>query len=389
MKNLFFLGIIALMMCGTTFTAQGQTWDISKTAADHVTATLSDGTLTISGTGAMRIWGSAGTYWGNFHTLIIGDSVTTIGDNAFTSGCFGLTSVTIGNSVTTIGNYAFEGCSGLTSLTIGNSVTTIGLMAFRGCRALTSVTIPNSVTSIGMEAFFECYQLETVIIPSSVIVIGEDAFWGTPWNDTLPDNEIIYINNVLYQYRGTIPNVTTINIRNGTISISPYAFLTCLGLTSLTIPSSVTSIGTCAFEGLILTSITCFNPDPSAITLGSDVFLYMNKNDCILYVPAGSVSAYQSAPQWKDFKNIVGNVTGIKNTEIQNLKIFPNPVKDELYITAKSLINKVEIYNVEGKMLMQENKFAEKMNVSSLAEGIYVVKVYTNGKVAKIKIIKN
>ena len=86
---------------------------------------------------------------------------------------------------------------------------------------------------------------------------------------------------------------------------------------------------------------------------------------------------------------IYDTTTGIMNADIQSLNIFPNPAKDELCITAESQINKVEIYNMDGKMLMQENNFAGKMNVSSLAKGLYIVKIYINGEAAIRKMIKN
>ena len=40
-------------------------------------------------------------------------------------------------------------------------------------------------------------------------------------------------------------------------------------------------------------------------------------------------------------------------------------------------------------MLMQEKNFAEKINVSSLAKGVYMAKVYTAQGVTTVKIIKN
>ena len=206
-------------------------------------------------------------------SITIPNSVTSIDNRAFYN-CSGLTSVTIPNSVTTIGSYAFYGCTGLTSVTIPNSVTTIGKYAFYGCTGLTSITIPNSVTSIGDRAFYKCTGLTSIVIPNSVTEIGNEAFEGTAWYNNLADgviyNGVIYINNVLYDYKGSMPNGTSISVKDGTVSISPSAFRDCTGLTSITIPNSVTSIGSSAFEGCTgLTSVTIGN---SVTKIGSYAF---------------------------------------------------------------------------------------------------------------------
>ena len=196
-------------------------------------------------------------------------SVTCIGENAFYN-CSGLTSITIPNSITSIGNYAFEGCSGLTSIiipnsvasigygvfeycrgltsiTIPNSVTSIGDGAFSRCSSLTSITIPNSVTSIGEGAFYECSSLSSIAIPNSVTNIGASAFYGTAWYDNQPDG-VVYAGKVAYKYKGTMPSNTNVVLDEGTLGISSSAFSGCSGLTSITIPNSVTNIGDNAFN---------------------------------------------------------------------------------------------------------------------------------------------
>ena len=188
-------------------------------------------------------------------SVTIGNSVTSIGWNAF-SDCTGLVSITIPDSVTSIDSGVFSDCTGLTSITIPDSVTSIGWSAFSGCTCLTSVTIPNSVTSIGGFAFSGCTGLTSITIPDSVTSIGWRAFYNTPWYNA-KRNGLIYINKVLYEYKGTMPSNTIIDIIPGTVSISDYAFYDRTGLTSITIPDSVTSIGSYSFSKCTgLTSIT-------------------------------------------------------------------------------------------------------------------------------------
>ena len=135
--------------------------------------------------------------------------------------------------MTSIGYSAFQNCEELTSVTIPDSVTSIGYGAFSGCSGLTSVTIPDSVTSIGYGAFSYCGYI------TSFVVDDGNAYYKS-------------VNGLLLTKDGTtlIAGVNgNVEIPNTVTSIEDEAFL-CKGdnLTSVTIPDSVTSIGSYAFS---------------------------------------------------------------------------------------------------------------------------------------------
>ena len=182
---------------------------------DNVKWTLDDdGTLTISGKGAMKNW-----------------SVDTSAPSPFQSNT-SISKVVIENGVTTIGMGAFSRCTQLSEITIPNSVNTIGPESFSNCSALSSIIIPNSVIRIDQSAFYNCTSLTSITIPDKVSYISRGAFQGCT-------------------------SLTSITIPNSVTSINSYAFHRCTSLTSIIIPNSVTSIGNDAFRDCTsLTSIT-------------------------------------------------------------------------------------------------------------------------------------
>jgi predicted ATP-grasp superfamily ATP-dependent carboligase len=70
------------------------------------------------------------------------------------------------------------------------------------------------------------------------------------------------------------------------------------------------------------------------------------------------------------------------------LTIYPNPVKNDLFIKSDLPIKKVEIYSLTGSLIITDNNFIEKISVSTLSKGIYLLKVYTDKGVAISKILK-
>ena len=100
-------------------------------------------------------------------------------------------------------------------------------------------------------------------------------------------------------------------------SIGDYAFYNFNSLTSITIPYGVTSIGQYAFMSCkSLTGITVNATTPP--TLGGQGGWFDNTNNCPIYVPCESETAYKTAPGWSDYESRIQCFNRTPIASVQN-----------------------------------------------------------------------
>ena len=135
------------------------TGSASGVCGDDLTWIMTDGILTISGTGDMYDYEGRSPWAETARTI---------------------RAVTVENGVTSIGDFAFASCMSIATVVLPATLETIGTCAFSTCSALTEITIPEGVTSIGDAAFIDCIKLAAVTLPATLERIGVCAFSDPP-----------------------------------------------------------------------------------------------------------------------------------------------------------------------------------------------------------------
>ena len=278
-----------------------------------------------------------------------------IGDFAFYN-CSRLTSLTLSSNITKIGTCAFYECSGLkevkfcinddleTYLTKGHPYIKVdcGIKYYLNDKEITSsIVMPTNVTSLGHYAFQNCIGLTSLTLSSNITEIGDGAFEGCSGLKEVK----FCINEDLETYLTKGHPYIGVNC-----GINYY--LNDKKVTSIVIPSNVTSLGDYAFERCTtLQSVLVSWPTP--ISAGK-AFNKADVSRCILYVPQGTETDYFLVDVWGDFGNIVEYApTGIDK------------------VTTSTDAKELSRYSVYGQRL------------SAPAKGLNIVK-YSDGSVKKV-----
>ena len=259
-----------LIACGDDCAATGATchWEID-----------SSGKLSITGSGAMKE---------NFGNRKITENTKANG-KLTTAASWGdyynqITSIEIGEGITDTGARAFQGLSNVTSVNIPKSLTTLGALSFDRQPDLVNFNVPegSKLTNFGGIGAFQFSSslsntsaqkvLDTISANNKVngttFELPANSFGNSGLTSiTIPEG-VTSIGD--YAFNGA-SSLTSITLPEGVTSIGTEAFYNASSLTSITLPEGVTSIGDSAFFGAkSLTSITL----PGSLTeIGSNVFV--------------------------------------------------------------------------------------------------------------------
>lgn len=303
--------------------------------ADESTWRVTDGTLYVSGfdSETHSPWLD---YSDDIEKLKVGEGVTEIPDGAF-AYLDKLTEVDLPESIEKIGEEAFAYCKALRSFTVGKSVYRIGEGVFRGCSSLESIEtdenntsfiissgaiftadrkcliaypparvgneaiippeteriaayafytcgniekikLPDGIVSIGRAAFEECKKLKDINLPESISDIGEKAFYESGICPPYSTRALI-LGGWYISYNGILKDKISLDSKIKHIASGAFAGSK---VRSISMPSSLTTIGDNAFAGC--TSLTELSlPEDNASFTVDDGILFDNDKTCVVF----------------------------------------------------------------------------------------------------------
>ena len=129
----------------------------------------------------------------------------------------------------------------------GYTVTNLDYNAFKDCKNITAIRMPETLKKINGYAFQGCELLADIHFPDGLEELrGDDIFMGTPWLANHPDG-LLYVNDLLYTYKGEMPQNASLTVRDGCKRICFHAFNQQTNLKNLQLPESIETIDNFSF----------------------------------------------------------------------------------------------------------------------------------------------
>lgn len=340
--------------------------------------------------------------------------------------------------VNSIVGYAFYGSTGMTSISLPSTVKSLGLSSFTGCTGLKSVTVDwanptdeylnfgNITTAnVTLNIPYGTAELYSTITPWKDFAINElqtAKIAGLNYKFT-SDTTIIVGKNLAATGLVNIPNkiiykgkeykvtgiesnafagstitgikFTTETITNARIAtvessnllfIGKKAFFNCTGLTSIDIPSSVTSIEDSAFANC--TALQSVNVNwETPLVISEKVFDGVAVAGVVLNTPSASRLSYSQAAVWENFSLPLSADDLVAKS---NVSIYPNPATSFVNVTLLNANSaQLEVLDIKGSLLqtLLLTETENRIEIGSLGAGIYLFKVTTNSNSSTQKVV--
>ncbi len=245
--------------------------------------------------------------------LVYDHDIARLDDNFFDEGQIGkvLLSVILPSTMTDFGDYIFDGQTKLAYASLPSSLDQIDKYSFDNCEDLKSVIIPEGVTRLASKAFRNS-GLTEITIPNSVTSYGDQTFYNCN------DLEKVHYGNgggegISHESSGSVfygCKIKKLTLEPGLIRIENNLFQN-QKLEKVTIPSSVTLIGSYAFRGspnLLNIRVEATTP-PSFYSFVGQYAPFDILEGMSITVPPGTLNTYKTNQYWSQYADYITEYT--------------------------------------------------------------------------------
>ena len=182
-------------------------------------------------------------------------------------------------------------------------------------------------------------------------------------------------NSTFYTISGSLSD------SKGTVNYAGLSLTQCLKIESSTsILFSITKEATITLV---------FNADFTGTIKLNDIKYTVSAGILSLTIPVGEYTITKGDSANLYYISVIENTTGIKNSKIPELNLYPNPVTNYLNISSDIVVERLDIYRVDGALVKSVDTNIKSINMSNFDRGIYVVCLITKQGIYKHAIVKN
>lgn len=191
----------------------------------------------------------------------------------------------------------------LSEMTLPNGITNISASAFSNARKLKHLNLPSTLVTVQSNMCAYNYGLERVSFGPAITTLEGAAFS----NSTVRKMALPSVSSIGNSALDSCALLSLVHIPDTVRTIGTYVFRGCESLASLTIPKSVTTIKTYAIANCYYMKRLTFLPETPPTLLADTTFTNLPA-DCIVEVPAASLTAYQEAT---NYSGIAAQMVGV------------------------------------------------------------------------------
>jgi hypothetical protein len=240
-----------------------------------------------------------------------------------------ITGMSIGTAVMSIGNAndtaitaPFANKTGISTFSFNNvndsRCTTIGNYSLKSCKNFSELILPNTITYIGDFSIGQT-NITAFTVPPLVTTLTQYSFAFTASGLNVDFNNVEIIQDYAFYYSG----ITNLSLPNTLTSIGSNAFVFCINVDSVTIPNSITSLGNSAFFYCSGLSILAFESPSQLVSLPANTF-----KNCLLTtlsLPASISTIGSECFNSNTLTSVTFEGTGVSRTITCNSNSFPSP----------------------------------------------------------------